>query len=260
MNINMKLISWNINGINSSIRDGILDFIRKEDADVYCFQEVKSNPEKATMSEAIRNGKYLEFWNPAEKKGYSGTLIYSRIKPLAVIYGIGIPEFDKEGRMVTLEFDNFILINAYFPNSQHGLARLDFKLKFDEEFLNFVKKLEKETKKLVVMTGDFNVAHKEIDIAHPRENEKNAGFTIHERNWFTKLLDEGFIDTFRHFNPGKTEQYTWWTYRFHARERNIGWRIDYFVTSREFMRRVEKSYILKDAKGSDHAPIVLEVK
>ncbi|MBS3073931.1 exodeoxyribonuclease III [Candidatus Pacearchaeota archaeon] len=255
----MKLLSWNINGINSSIRDGILDFIKKENADIYCFQEVKSNPEKATMSEAIRNGGYTEFWNPAEKKGYSGTLIYSKKKPLAVIHGIGIPEYDKEGRVITLEYEKFILVNAYFPNSQHGLARLGFKLKFNEEFLKFVKALEKDTKKPVIMCGDFNVAHKEIDIAHPKENEKNAGFTIEERNWFTKFLDNGFVDVFRHFSPDKAGQYTWWSYRFNARARNIGWRIDYFAVSREFMKHIKDSHILKDARGSDHAPIVLEI-
>jgi len=179
-------------------------------------------------------------------------------KPLAVIEGIGNKDFDDEGRFQALEFKKFILVNTYFPNSRHGLERLDFKQKFNDEYLTYVKKLESDSKKPVIMTGDFNVAHKEIDLANPKENEKNAGFSIEERKWFTKLLDNGFVDTFREFDksPGK---YTWWTYMFKARERNIGWRIDYFVVSKSFVKNVKKSYIVPEIRGSDHALIVLEI-
>ncbi|MEK6918657.1 MAG: exodeoxyribonuclease III [Nanoarchaeota archaeon] len=253
----MKIVSWNINGINSSIRDGILDFIKKDDADIYCFQEVKSDPKAAIESEVVK-GKYHAFWHAAKKKGYSGLLVLTKQKPLAIIEGIGNWEFDDEGRFQALEYDDFVLVNTYFPNSREGLSRLEFKMKFNEEYLEFMKKLEKETKKPLIMTGDFNVAHKEIDLANPKANEKNAGFSIQEREWFTKLLESGFVDTFREFDKS-AGKYTWWTYRFGARARNIGWRIDYFVVSKKFMSKIKKSYIMPEIKGSDHAVIVLEI-
>lgn len=254
----MKIVSWNINGINSAIRDGILDFIKKNDADIYCFQEVKSDPVKALESEVIR-GRYHSYWHGAKKKGYSGVLVLSKEKPLSVIQGIGFEEFDDEGRFQALEFEKFIIINTYFPNSRHGLERIDFKVKFNNEYLEFVKKLQKNSNKPLIMTGDFNVAHKEIDLANPDINHNNPGFTDVEREWFSKLLDEGFIDSFREFDKSGGK-YTWWTYRFNARKRNIGWRIDYFVISKELMRNVTNSYIMPEVIGSDHALIVLEMK
>ncbi len=254
----MKLVSWNINGIKSSIRDGILDFIKKDDADIYCFQEVKSDPKDFFSSEVI-SGKYHYYWHQAKKKGYSGVVVLTKEKPLAIIEGIGNEEFDNEGRLIVLEFKKFVLVNTYFPNSRHELTRIDFKMKFNDEYLTFMKKLERDTKKPLIMTGDFNVAHKEIDLANPKENEKNAGFTKQEREWFTKLLDNGFVDTFREFDKSPNK-YTWWSYRFHARERNIGWRIDYFVVSKEFLKHVKDSYIEPEIKGSDHALIVLEIE
>jgi exodeoxyribonuclease III len=253
----MKIISWNINGINSSIRDGILDFISREGADIYAFQEVKSDPKGATTSDALNNGKYHAYWHPALKKGYSGVLVYSKVKPLAVIEGIGIEEYDNEGRVITLEYEEFLLVNAYFPNSRHGLERLDFKLRFNEEYMKFVKNLELTTAKPVIMTGDFNVAHKEIDLANPKINQFNPGFTMQERDSFTKFIDQEFVDTFREFTKDGGH-YTWWSYRFNAKVRNIGWRIDYFIVSRSFMPRVKASRIIREFKGSDHAPIVLE--
>ena len=254
----MKIVSWNSNGIKSSIRDGILDFIKKDNADIYCFQEVKSDPVDAINSDVIK-GKYHHYWHGAKKKGYSGVLTLTKEKPLAIIEGIGIAEFDDEGRFQALEYKKFILVNTYFPNSREGLSRIDFKMRFNNEYLDYVKKLEKDSGKPIIMTGDFNVAHKEIDLANPKSNEENAGFSPQERAWFTKLLDNEFVDTFREFDksPGR---YTWWTYRFGARKRNIGWRIDYFVVSKKFMKYIKKSYIEPEILGSDHAVIVLEIE
>lgn len=248
----MKIISWNVNGINACLNKGLLEFMNKESADVYCFQEVKATKEK--IPKLIEG--YLEFHSHAQKKGYSGVSTYSRIKPISIIEGIGNQIFDSEGRILTLEFDDFFIINVYFPHSHRELKRLDFKLKFNKDFLSFCKKLEKT--KPVIIASDFNVAHKEIDLKNAKSNEKNAGFTIEERNWFDSFLKEGFVDTFREITK-EGGHYTWWAYFNNARERNIGWRIDYFVLSRSLRDRLQKSDILKDVLGSDHCPISLEI-
>lgn len=251
----MKIISWNVAGLRSCFSKGLLGFMKKEEADVYCFQEVKCQPDQFPEKLKELMG-YEAFHSFAKKKGYSGVSVYTKIKPINVIYGIGKQEFDSEGRVIVLEFRNFFLVNAYFPHTQRELKRLDFKLSFNRHFLEFCKKLEKL--KPVVIASDFNVAHTEIDLKNPKQNEKNAGFTKEERMWFDSFLKSGFIDTFREFNkePG---HYTWWTYRNNARQRNIGWRVDYFVISRALRSRLKKSQILKQILGSDHAPILLEI-
>ncbi len=248
----MNLISWNLNGIKSTMGYGLIDFVKKDNADVYCFQEVKSNPEDANL-EMIPLG-YKSYWFPAEKKGYAGVMAYSKIEPLSIIKGLGREEFDKEGRVLTLEFENFFLVNAYFPHSQRELKRIDFKLNFNKTFLKFCEKLRK--KKPVVIASDFNVAHKEIDLKNPKSNRKNAGFTDQEREWFEYFLNKGYVDIFREFEK-EGGHYTWWSNRFKARERNIGWRVDYFIVSSEFLKNVKKSEILPDIFGSDHCPIRL---
>jgi len=248
----MKIISWNIAGINACERKGLLDFIKKENADVYCFQEVKSSPEK--FSEQVKD--YEMIWFPAQKKGYSGTLVYTKIKPISVTKGIGDKAIDNEGRVIVLEFQKFYLMNVYFPYSSRDLKRLDFKLRFNGLFLKFCEKFRK--KKPVIIASDFNVAHEEIDLARPKDNRKNAGFTEQERKWFDELIKKGYIDTFREFTK-EGGHYTWWTYRFNARKRNIGWRVDYFVVSKELRSRLKSSKILEDAYGSDHCPIEMEI-
>ena len=248
----MRIISWNVNGINACIKKGLIDFMKKENADIYCFQEVKATKEKIPQG----LGEYHEFHSHAQKKGYSGVSIFSKIKPLSLIEGIGNLGFDSEGRALTLEFNGFYLINVYFPHSSRELKRLGFKLEFNKLFLEFCKRLEKI--KPIIIASDFNVAHKEIDLKNPKLNEKNAGFTIEERNWFNDFLNRGFIDSFREFVKGG-ENYTWWSYRNNARERNIGWRIDYFILSKSLRDKLQKSDILKDIYGSDHCPIRLEI-
>lgn len=248
----MKIISWNVNGVNACISKGLLDFMKKEDADVYCFQEMKATKEK--LPKLLE--EYHEYHYHAEKKGYSGVSVFSKIKPYAVIEGMGNDKFDKEGRVISLEFEEFFLINVYFPHSNRLLERLDFKLEFNKVFLEFCKQLEKI--KPVVIASDFNVAHKEIDLTNFKSNEKNAGFTIEERNWFDSFLKEGFIDSFREFVK-ETGHYTWWSYMHNARERNIGWRIDYFVISKSLRSKLKESKILKDVIGSDHCPIMLKI-
>jgi len=245
----MRIISWNVAGLKACIKKGCLDFIKKEDADVYCFQEIKS--ENIPFIEG-----YHSFASFAKKKGYSGVLVYSKIKPISVTKGIGEENFDSEGRVLTLEFEKFFLINVYFPHSKRELSRLNFKLRFDKVFAEFCKYLEE--KKPVVIAGDFNVAHREIDLANPKQNMRNAGFTPEERFWFDGFLKQGYIDAFREFvtEPGN---YTWWTYRFNARKRNIGWRVDYFVVSESLKNKVNSSKILKDVMGSDHCPISLDL-
>jgi len=252
----VKIISWNINGINACIRKGLINFIKKENADIYCFQETKSSTERVE-EEFLHLKGYQQFWFSAEKKGYSGTLVLSKKKPLAVIKGLGIEKFDSEGRVLALEFDNFFLVNVYFPHSRRGLERIDFKIEFNKELEKFVQKLRKM--KPIIIASDFNVAHKDIDLANPKQNERNAGFTIQERNWFDSFLNLGYIDTLREFNK-EGGNYTWWTYRFKARDRNIGWRVDYFVISEELKSKLKSSAILKDVMGSDHAPIKMEMK
>jgi len=252
----MKIISWNVAGIRSCFKKGLTNFIKKENADIYCFQEVKCQPNQ--FPEELNKMKdYEAFHSFAEKKGYSGVSVYTKIKPMSVICGIGNNPFDSEGRVLTLEFKNFFLVNVYFPHSNRGLKRLDFKLKFNNHFLEFCKDLQKT--KPIIISSDFNVAHKEIDLRNPKQNEKNAGFTKEERDWFDSFLKEGFIDTFREFNRGG-ENYTWWSYRNNVRQRNIGWRIDYFIISKKLRGILNKSEILKDVFGSDHAPILLEIK
>lgn len=250
----MKIISWNVNGIRAVHKKGLLDFIYREKADIYCFQETKASQE--VVDDSLKNlSGYHAYWHSAQKKGYSGLLVYSRDKALSVVYGIGDKEIDAEGRVLALEFPNFYLVNAYFPHSGRELERLNFKLGFNKKFLKFCGQL----KKPVVIASDFNVAHQEIDLANPKQNEKNAGFTSDERDWFGGFLGKGYVDTFRSFVSGGGH-YTWWTWRNDARERNIGWRIDYFVVSGELKERVGKSYILKQVKGSDHCPIGMEIE
>ncbi len=251
----MKILSWNVNGLRAAIKNGILDELKKEDPDIILFQEVKVD--KLSVPEEIYHLNYKVYLNSAEKKGYSGTMALSKIEPLNYSTGIGIPEFDSEGRVQTLEFEEFYIVNSYFPNSQHGLTRLDFKMDFNDKILNYLESLKK--KKPVIITGDFNVAHEEIDIARPKDNEKNAGFTIEERTFMSKFLEEGYIDSYRYFHkdPG---HYSWWSYRFNAREKNIGWRIDYFIISKDFIDKLKDSIIMENIKGSDHAPLELLIK
>lgn len=249
----MKIISWNVNGINACVNKGLIDFMKRENAEIYCFQEVKATKEK--MPRLLDD--YHAFHAHAQKKGYSGVSIISKIKPLSVIEGIGDDKFDSEGRTLVLEFEDFFLVNVYFPHSHRELKRLGFKLDFNKRFSEFCKSLEKV--KPVIIASDFNVAHTEIDLRNPKSNEKNAGFTLDERNWFDSFLKEGFIDTFREFVK-EGSHYTWWAYRNNARERNIGWRIDYFVISDSLKNRLINSSILKDTLGSDHCPISLEIK
>lgn len=249
----MKIISWNVNGINACISKGLIEFMKKEDAEIYCFQEVKATKEKIPALLASYSG----FHSYAKKKGYSGVSIFSKIKPISVIEGIGNEIFDTEGRVITLELDDFFLINAYFPHSHRELKRLDFKLQFNKEFLEFCKKLEKT--KPIIVASDFNVAYTELDLTNPKSNQKNAGFTQEERSWFDGFLKEGFIDTYREFVK-EGGHYTWWAYRNNARERNIGWRIDYFILSSKLKNRLKSSNILPRVFGSDHCPIILEIR
>lgn len=248
----MKIISWNVNGINSCVSKGLVDFMKRENAEIYCFQEVKATKEK--MPNIVQG--YHEFHSHAHKKGYSGVSTFSKPKPLGVIEGIGDHIFDNEGRAITLEFEDYFLANVYFPHSHRELKRLEYKLGFNNKFLEFCKELEK--KKPVIIASDFNVAHREIDLKNPKSNEKNAGFTIEERNWFDYFLKSGFLDVFREFVK-EGENYTWWSYMHDARRRNIGWRIDYFVVSEKLKDRLITSRILKDTLGSDHCPISLEI-
>jgi exodeoxyribonuclease-3 len=251
---NAKFISWNVNGWRSCARKGLYEFISKWDPDVIAFQETK-------MQEApempIQLAGYTLVWNPAGKKGYAGTAVLSREKPEKITKGIGAPEFDSEGRNITLEFRSFFFVNAYFPNSQHGLARLDFKARYNNALKKYLEKLS--AKKPVVLCGDFNVAHQEIDIARPKENEKNAGFTPEERSWMSEFISSGNVDTFRHLHPDAAE-YTWWSYRFNARARNIGWRIDYFTIPHSLLPKLKKAYILREVNASDHAPVAIEME
>lgn len=245
----LKLVSWNVNGIRAAVRNGLLDFIEKEGADIYAFQEIKADEFQLPL-ELAKDG-YKMFINPAERKGYSGTMVLSRIGAVSSFTGFPSDNED-EGRILGLEFEKFWLLNIYFPNSQRGLTRLDYKLEFNNRILPFLRKLRKS--KSLVICGDFNVAHEDIDIARPEDNRKNAGFTREEREWMSEFLNDGYVDTFRMFNR-EPDNYTWWTYRFNARSRNIGWRIDYFVVSEDMKERVVSSEILSDVMGSDHAPI-----
>ena len=246
-------MSWNVNGIRAAVRNGFLDFLEKYKPDILALQEIKAREDDIPMEVRYYEG-YLKFWNPAKRKGYAGTALFTKIEPINVSFGIGDDKFDSEGRVITAEYEKFFLVNSYFPNAQHGLSRLDFKIEFDEKIHTYLNELRK--KKPVILCGDFNVAHKEIDLANPKQNEKNAGFTPEERAWMDKFLQDGYVDTFRMFTK-EGGHYTWWTYRFNARARNIGWRVDYFVVSEELKNNVKKSWILSDVYGSDHAPIAM---
>lgn len=249
----MKMISWNVNGLRACVGKGFLDFFDNIDADIFCVQEIKLQEGQIELE---LEG-YHQYWNYAVKKGYSGTAIFTKEKPLEVSYGIGIEEHDNEGRVIVLEFKEYYIVNVYTPNSQRGLERLDYRMKWEDDFRGYLNNLDK--KKPVIVCGDFNVAHKEIDLKNPSTNRKNAGFTDEERGKFTELLDAGFIDSYRHFYPDKTDAYTWWSYMSNARPRNIGWRIDYFCVSEKIENRLLKAEIHQDILGSDHCPVELEI-
>lgn len=248
----MKIISWNVAGFRACLKKGFDEFFDKENADIYCLQESKVLEDQLSYN---KEG-YDMYLYPAEKKGYSGTLVFTRIKPLNVSYGINIDEHDHEGRVITLEFNDFYLVNVYVPNVKRDLSRLEYRMKWEDDFKQYLKHLEE--KKTVIVCGDFNVAHNEIDIKNAKANIGNAGFTYEERDKFTKLLESGFIDTFRYFHETE-EKYSWWSYMGKAREKNIGWRIDYFIISKSSINNVVDSTILNDVMGSDHCPICLEV-
>ncbi len=254
----MLLISWNINGIRASIRKGFTEFLNTKKPDIICLQEIKID-DVMRAKENFDFADYDEYWNSADRPGYSGTAIFVKsklkLKPKYTT-GVGIEKFDEEGRVQTLEFDKFYLVNAYFPNTRHDLSRLDFKSEFNESILKYLKKLDK--KKPVILTGDYNVAHEEVDLARPKDNDGNAGFHPEERKWMTKFLKAGFIDTYRHLHPKKI-QYSWWSYRFGARSRNVGWRIDYFCISKKLKNKIKKTEIWDDIEGSDHCPVILEL-
>ena len=249
----MKFISWNVNVISACVQKGFLEFFSQADADIFCIQETKMQEGQLELE---LDG-YHQYWNYAVKKGYSGTAVFSKTEPLSVVNGIGIEEHDQEGRVITLEYDDFYFVTVYTPNSQNELARLDYRMKWEDDFRAWLKKLEE--KKPVVVTGDMNVAHKEIDLKNPKTNRKNAGFTDEERQKFTELLEAGFIDTYRYFYPEQEGVYSWWSYRFRAREKNAGWRIDYFCVSECLKDRLVDAGILTDIMGSDHCPVMLEM-
>ena len=248
-----KLISWNVNGLRSYMGKGFMDFFDSVDADIFCLQEIKLSEGQIEWNKE----NYYSYWNYAEKKGYSGTAVFSKEKPLSVKYGIGIDEHDHEGRVITLEFENFYMVTVYTPNSQRELTRLEYRMKWEDDFRNFLNDLRKN--KPVVVTGDMNVAHKEIDLKSPKTNRKNAGFTDEERQKMTELLDSGFIDTFRYFYPDAEQRYSWWSYMFKSREKNAGWRIDYFLASKELEDRLISAEIHDKVLGSDHCPIELVI-
>ena len=249
----MKLISWNVNGLRAVVGKGFSDIFRELDADVFCLQETKLQEGQID----IDFPGYFQYWNYAEKKGYSGTAVFTKEEPISVTRGIGIPEHDKEGRVLTLEYPDFYLVNVYTPNSQNELARLDYRMTWEDAFLAYLKKLE-ETKP-VIFCGDLNVAHEEIDLKNPKTNRRNAGFTDEERGKMTDLLAAGFIDTFRYFYPDMTDIYSWWSYRFRAREKNAGWRIDYFIVSEVLKDRLQDAKIHTEIFGSDHCPVELDL-
>ncbi len=249
----MKLVSWNVNGLRACVKKGFLDYFKEVDADIFCVQETKLQEGQIQLD---LEG-YHQYWNYAEKKGYSGIAVFTKDKPLKVRYGLGIEEHDKEGRVITLEYDDFFLVNVYTPNSQRELARLDYRMRWEDDFRVYLKDLD--SNKPVILCGDLNVAHKEIDLKNPSSNRKNAGFTDEEREKMTQLLEAGFIDTFRYFYPDKEGAYTWWSYITRARERNAGWRIDYFIVSKRLKDRLKDAQIHSEVMGSDHCPIYLEI-
>ena len=249
----MKLISWIVNGLRACVGKGFLDYFKEQQADIFCLQETKLQEGQIELE---LDG-YHQYWNYAEKKGYSGTAIFTKEKPISVHYGIGIEEHDKEGRVITLEFEKFYMITVYTPNSQEKLARLDYRMKWEEDFKSYLLELDK--KKPVIVCGDLNVAHKEIDLKNPKTNRKNAGFSDEEREKMTKLLESGFVDSFRYFYPDKTDIYSWWSYRFSARAKNAGWRIDYFLVSDRIKENMKGAEIHTEILGSDHCPVLLNI-
>lgn len=251
--MNKKLVSWNVNGLRACISKGFEDTVKELDADVFCVQEIKL---KEGQLDFVPDG-YFAYWNYAEKPGYSGTAVFTKAEPLSVKYGIGIDEHDREGRVITAEFEKFYLVTCYTPNSQDGLKRLDYRMKWEDDFRKYLKETEKS--KPVILCGDLNVAHTEIDLKNPKTNRKNAGFSDEERAKMTALLQDGFIDTFRHFYPDKEGEYSWWSYRFHAREKNAGWRIDYFITSEILRESLVSAKIHQEVFGSDHCPVELVI-
>ena len=250
----MKLVSWNVNGLRACMTKGFADFLAASEADVVCVQETKMQKEQAEFDFP----GYYEFWNSAEKKGYSGTAVFSKTKPLSVKYDMGIEEHDHEGRVITVEYPDFYLVNVYTPNSKRELERLDYRMVWEDDFQGYVKKLDGE--KPVIICGDLNVAHEEIDLKNPKTNHHNAGFTDEERGKMTQFLSQGFIDSFRYFYPDKTEIYSWWSYMFQARKKNAGWRIDYFLVSEKLQKRMLDAEIYTDVLGSDHCPVGLLLK
>lgn len=247
----MKLISWNVNGLRAAMGKGFMDTFAQLDADAFCLNETKLQPGQIELDLP----GYHQYWNSAEKKGYSGVAVFTRQEPLSVRYGIGVDEFDHEGRVLTLEMPQFYLVSCYTPNSQEGLKRLEYRMRWEDAFLSYLKSLERE--KPVVLCGDLNVAHQEIDIKNPKSNRMNAGFTDQEREKMTRLLNAGFVDTFRALHPDETGAYSWWSYRFHARENNAGWRIDYFIVSESLREHVREAAIHPAIFGSDHCPVEL---
>ena len=250
----MKFVSWNVNGIRACVQKGFESFFEEVDADVFCIQESKMQEGQLELELP----GYYQYWNYAQKKGYSGTAIFTKKEPLSVVYGLGISEHDQEGRVITLEFEEYFFITVYTPNSKNELQRLDYRMEWERDFLAYLKKLE--DKKPVIFCGDLNVAHKEIDLKNPKANRKNAGFTDEERGEFTKLLEAGFVDTFRYFYPDMVEIYSWWSYRFSARTRNAGWRIDYFMVSEALKERLQDAKIHTEILGSDHCPVELTMQ
>ena len=250
----MKLVTWNVNGLRACLNKGFLDFFHSVDADVVCLQETKLQPHQIELELP----GYELYWNSAEKKGYSGTAVFTRIKPLSVTCGIGIPEHDTEGRVITVEYEDFFLVCCYTPNAQNELARIDYRMKWEDDFRAYLMALDK--KKPVVLCGDLNVAHEEIDLKNPKSNRGNAGFSDQERGKMTELLSSGFADSFRSLYPDKEGAYTWWSYRFNDRKNNAGWRIDYFILSDRLLPRVEDQVIRSDVTGSDHCPVELILK
>ena len=249
----MKLISWNVAGVRACVGKGFFDFLAAEQPDMMCLQETKLQPEQAPQIEG-----YYEYWNSAEKKGYSGVALFSKTEPQHVTYGLGIDEHDHEGRVITADYGDFYLVTVYTPNSQDELKRLDYRMHWEDDFRAYLQKLDAD--KPVIVCGDMNVAHREIDLKNPKTNRRNAGFTDEERSKMTELLGAGFTATFRHFYPDLEGVYSWWSYRFKAREKNAGWRIDYFLVSDRFIDRVKDARILTDVYGSDHCPVLIEVE
>ena len=250
----MKIISWNVNGLRAVLNKGFMDFFKQIDADIFCVQETKM---QEGQIELILEG-YYQYWNSAVKKGYSGTAIFTKKKPLSVSYGLGIEEHDQEGRIITLEFDKFYMVNCYTPNSGRELARLEYRMTWEDEFKKYLIKLDKQ--KPVIICGDLNVAHTEIDLKNPKSNRKNAGFTDEERSKIEELLNSGFTDSFRKMYPDKEGAYTWWSYMFNARANNAGWRIDYFLVSDRISKNIKDAYIYSEIMGSDHCPVGLEIE